>query len=328
MKRYLLISMLLYCITPIFAQYLRTDGTNVMTGGLRIRREGSSSIELESTSAAFIDFKHSHSADYNGRIIWNYGNSNRFDIYGKVNFKHDVFAQSIQLTNDLTVAGIINGKTQLLDDPNSTEDWNTIWQSGFFQAHQKANAPEGDNWFWGINLGHSSNNSNYRYGGQILIKNATNTPIMYFRSRDKNGDGIWAKVLHNKGNQRIEGNLTVNGVFNSEEVKVETIAANNITYTTNGNTADFVFEDNYHLKDLSEVEAFIKTNKHLPEIPSADEMEETSVNLAEMNKLLLMKVEELTLYSIEQEKRLEIKDKEMDDLKKRLEKVEKFINQL
>jgi hypothetical protein len=84
-----------------------------------------------------------------------------------------------------------------------------------------------------------------------------------------------------------------------------TLAANNITYTANGNTADFVFEDNYHLKDLSDVEAFIKSNKHLPEIPSAEEMEEAGVNLAEMNKLLLMKVEELTLYSIEQEKRIE-----------------------
>jgi hypothetical protein len=84
-----------------------------------------------------------------------------------------------------------------------------------------------------------------------------------------------------------------------------TLAANNITYTANGNTADFVFEDNYQLKDLTEVEAFILTNKHLPEIPSAAEMEEAGVNLAEMNKLLLMKVEELTLYSIEQEKKIE-----------------------
>jgi predicted RNase H-like nuclease (RuvC/YqgF family) len=84
-----------------------------------------------------------------------------------------------------------------------------------------------------------------------------------------------------------------------------TLAANNITYTANGNTADFVFEDNYQLKDLSEVEAFIKSNKHLPEVPSAAEMEEAGVNLAEMNKLLLMKVEELTLYAIEQKAEVE-----------------------
>ena len=80
------------------------------------------------------------------------------------------------------------------------------------------------------------------------------------------------------------------------------LAANNITVKANGNTADFVFEEEYNLRELSEVENFIKTNKHLPDIPSATEMEEQGVNLAEMNKLLLQKVEELTLYSIGLEK--------------------------
>ncbi len=117
-----------------------------------------------------------------------------------------------------------------------------------------------------------------------------------------------------------------------------TLAANNITYTANGNTADFVFEDNYHLKDLSEVEAFIKANKHLPEIPSAAEMEEAGVNLAEMNKLLLMKVEELTLYAIEQEKKvdsLELKVEELKEdrrrvteLEERLVKMESLLEEL
>ncbi len=107
-----------------------------------------------------------------------------------------------------------------------------------------------------------------------------------------------------------------------------TLAANNITYTANGNTADFVFEDNYQLKDLSEVEAYIKANKHLPEIPSATEMEATGVNLAEMNKLLLMKVEELTLYSIEQEKKIEelTEDKKrVLELEARMEKLEALL---
>ena len=94
-----------------------------------------------------------------------------------------------------------------------------------------------------------------------------------------------------------------------------TLAANNITYTANGNTADFVFEDNYHLRDLTEVEAFIKTNKHLPEIPSAAEMEEVGVNLAEMNKLLLMKVEELTLYSIQLEKEVKRQKAEVSEVR-------------
>ncbi len=103
-----------------------------------------------------------------------------------------------------------------------------------------------------------------------------------------------------------------------------TLAANNITYTANGNTADFVFEDNYHLKDLSEVEAFIKANKHLPEIPSAAEMEMAGVNLAEMNKLLLMKVEELTLYSIELEKEVKRQKAEVEKVESLELKVEEL----
>jgi hypothetical protein len=107
-----------------------------------------------------------------------------------------------------------------------------------------------------------------------------------------------------------------------------TLAANNITYTANGNTADFVFEDNYQLKDLSEVETFIKTNKHLPEIPSADEMEEAGVNLAEMNKLLLMKVEELTLYAIEQKAEAERLKAEMSEVRSNESEVRKEISSL
>ncbi len=133
--------------------------------------------------------------------------------------------------------------------------------------------------------------------------------------------------------------LDVNGNIKAHEIEVTlaamhdlqlngTLAANNITYTANGNTADFVFEDNYHLKDLSEVEAFIKVNKHLPEIPSATDMEATGVNLAEMNKLLLMKVEELTLYSIEQEKALIDEAAKGKALEERLNKLEELLTNL
>ncbi len=123
--------------------------------------------------------------------------------------------------------------------------------------------------------------------------------------------------------------LDVCGTVRAKEVKVEeftcsnasfngTLAANQITVTTNGHTADFVFEEDYQLRELSEVENFIKTNKHLPDIPSAAAMEEKGVNLAEMNKLLLLKIEELTLYSIEQKKANE-------KLEERLAKIEALL---
>jgi hypothetical protein len=67
---------------------------------------------------------------------------------------------------------------------------------------------------------------------------------------------------------------------------------------------DYVFEPTYDLKPLAEIEAYIKENKHLPEVPSAKEMEANGVQLGEMNMLLLKKVEELTLYVIEQQKQI------------------------
>ncbi len=124
--------------------------------------------------------------------------------------------------------------------------------------------------------------------------------------------------------------LDVCGTMRAKEVVVEeftcsngtfdgTLAANNITVKTNGNTADFVFEEDYHLKDLTEVEDYIKNHGHLPDIPSAAKMEEQGVNLAEMNKLLLQKIEELMLYSIQ-------KDKEVKSFEERLTKIEALLN--
>ena len=68
--------------------------------------------------------------------------------------------------------------------------------------------------------------------------------------------------------------------------------------------ADKVFHKNYRLMSLSEIEAFVKQYKHLPEIPSEAEVLENGVDVGEMNKLLLQKVEELTLHLIEQDKKI------------------------
>ncbi len=126
--------------------------------------------------------------------------------------------------------------------------------------------------------------------------------------------------------------LEVAGNIKAEEIEVTlasmnnlnlngTLAANQITIKANGNTADFVFSDTFNLKDLTEVENYIKTHKHLPDIPSAEEMEASGVNLAEMNKLLLQKIEELTLYVVEQDKKLN----EMEILKSEIAEIKAML---
>lgn len=72
-----------------------------------------------------------------------------------------------------------------------------------------------------------------------------------------------------------------------------------------GSWADFVFHSDYRLRPLSEVENFIRTNKHLPDVPSAKDVAEKGYSQHEINKVLLQKVEELTLYILEQQKEIE-----------------------
>ncbi|MCW3789224.1 hypothetical protein [Plebeiibacterium sediminum] len=110
--------------------------------------------------------------------------------------------------------------------------------------------------------------------------------------------------------------LSVNGTILAKEVRVSTESTD---------WPDYVFSDTYNLKDLSEVEAFIKENNHLPEIPSAEEMEASGVNLAEMNKLLLLKVEELTLYIIEKDKQVEKQQDRYNDLESQLNIIKKTL---
>ncbi|CAA9194488.1 hypothetical protein FLA105534_00171 [Flavobacterium bizetiae] len=87
--------------------------------------------------------------------------------------------------------------------------------------------------------------------------------------------------------------LSVNGNIRSKEVKVE------IT-----NWPDYVFEEDYKIKSLDNLEKYIKENKHLPEVPRAKEITDNGLDLGEMNKILLKKIEELTLYLIDQNKTL------------------------
>lgn len=79
--------------------------------------------------------------------------------------------------------------------------------------------------------------------------------------------------------------------------------------------ADFVFHENYKLRPISEVEKFIKSNKHLPEVPSAAEVAENGYSQHEVNKALLQKIEELTLYTIQQQKQIDQLLKERESAK-------------
>jgi len=92
--------------------------------------------------------------------------------------------------------------------------------------------------------------------------------------------------------------------------------------------ADYVFGKDYKLKSLKEVESFIKANGHLPNIPAAKEVEKWGINVGEMSRLQQEKIEELTLYMIEQNKKLESNEELLTDLDRKIEKISDRLNEL
>lgn len=90
--------------------------------------------------------------------------------------------------------------------------------------------------------------------------------------------------------------LTVAGIIEAREVNVSVSA---------GTGPDYVFASDYRLPTLQETQAYIRQFSHLPEVPPAAVMEKEGINLSEMNMLLLKKIEELTLYAIEQSNKTE-----------------------
>lgn len=102
--------------------------------------------------------------------------------------------------------------------------------------------------------------------------------------------------------------LAVEGSIGARRVKVEL-----------NSWSDFVFDSDYELKSLNEVERFIADNGHLPDVPSEEEVLGQGVSLGEMDAKLLQKIEELTLYLIEQNKVIQKQQAEIEELKKKVQ---------
>ncbi|MEX0273467.1 MAG: malectin domain-containing carbohydrate-binding protein [Flavobacteriaceae bacterium] len=104
--------------------------------------------------------------------------------------------------------------------------------------------------------------------------------------------------------------LAVNGDIRAKKVKVET-----------ANWPDYVFTEAHDLPTLEEVRQHIAEKGHLPNIPSATEVEANGLDLGEMNRLLLEKLEELTLYILDQEKRMGFQEYRTEQLEKQVRKL-------
>ncbi|MGW9686768.1 hypothetical protein [Flagellimonas sp. 2504JD1-5] len=148
----------------------------------------------------------------------------------------------------------------------------------------------------GVNMGFSEGN----FGGNIFgigTRYSGQESWDAFTMNTQNGNiGIGTK---NAGTWK----LAVKGKIRAEEIKVET------------GWADYVFKEGYDLPTLEEVEKHIQEKGHLINIPSAKEVEENGIQLGEMNMKLLEKIEELTLYTLEQEEKLKAQNSKIENLK-------------
>lgn len=139
-------------------------------------------------------------------------------------------------------------------------------------------------------------------GNLILSYGTAAGSAMLFGTNTSNGfEQLMSLIRRKKDNTAL---LSIKGSLHAKRVKV---------YVSAG--ADFVFDNDYNLLSLEKLEKFVSEKKHLPEIQSEKEMKEEGLNLGEMNIKLLQKIEELTLYVIQQNKEIKKLKEEMSSFK-------------
>lgn len=156
--------------------------------------------------------------------------------------------------------------------------------------------------------------------GTFKLKSSTANQFLYMGYDDRYSAGYIQSVKPGTSQQNIllapnGGNigigtfspiykLDVCGTIRAQEIKVDLLGG-----------CDFVFKNDYKLMNLNELEKYIKTNQHLPEVASEKEMIENGLNMKEFQMKLLQKIEELTLYTIEQNKKIQSLERTVKKIK-------------
>jgi len=218
-------------------------------------------------------------AGYNGKI----GTESNHNLTLTAGYWNDVMT--------LTTAGNVGIGTT---NPDNAQSWNKVLNL-HGQSHAKFLVTESG----GVKTGIFSHAG---YNGKIGTESHHNLTLTA---------GYWNDVmtLTTAGNVGVgttspQSKLSVNGTITAKEVKV-----------TNTGWSDFIFEDNYKLASLASVESYIKKNRHLPDIPSAKEVEQQGLAISEMLAKQMQKIEEMTLYLIELKKENEDLRSEVEMLK-------------
>ena len=187
-----------------------------------------------------------------------------------------------------------------------------------------------------INAMTITNNGDIAWGGGSLFKRAqggsielgdSGTPYIDFRNDSGSDYDVRFVLVSDNAMQMLGGNLLIgksSQTNSTYKIDVEgKIRASEIVVNTDG--ADYVFDPTYKLTPLQELETYIRINRHLPGIASADEMQRDGMGVAETTTMMLEKIEELTLYLIEikkenerQQEQLTQQQQEMNLLRRKI----------
>ncbi|MBW0177576.1 hypothetical protein [Sediminibacterium sp.] len=175
----------------------------------------------------------------------------------------------------------------------------------------------------GIHFGYKENgNDNYKQAGLVFERTSYNAHApgkihLLNTTSYQSATLADAKVTIDE-----TGNMGIGTVSPTEKLAVNGNVRAKKIIVSQSNWPDYVFDSSYLLKPLRELESFINKNKHLPDMPSAKEVEKKGISLGDNQALLLKKIEELTLHLIRQEKLLEKQSKQISELQKKLYKKE------
>jgi hypothetical protein len=202
---------------------------------------------------------------------------------------------------------------------NGMSVFNDVWVGNDFGCNslyigsaESANLGNGSNYI-GFNVSRDKTTNTWSTGGWQNNGGA----VMYSTFA---GDIVFSSIAGIRGTQGQTG-IDDNTIMNSATLRITPTFVNVKALNVKTNVwADYVFKKDYKLRSLKEVEAYINTNSHLPEVPSTEEVTKNGINVAEMNATLLKKVEELTLYMIDQNKRITQLEKQNAELVKTLKK--------
>lgn len=300
-------------------------GVDNPQGILQVRGTYDNSWIYFSSNAGMNSTKYKPKVGYGLAFTWNYSGGAEESIInysGSSNARLDFTSwDGTNLSTEMTLKkgrlGIGTTTPQAKLDVGSFID---NGQLGTVFGRLSEGNPTGDGTYLGVK-GYGTQPANYN-GKSFSIEHhfwgQTNSSINFFRGSSTTGGYVTFNTDNNSEKMRINANgnvsigttdadptgamLTVKGKIHANEVIID------VLYPI---VPDFVFHPSYNLMPLSQVEQYVKTNSHLPEIPSAGEISKNGLSIGEMQNKLLQKVEELTLYVIEQQKEIELLKKQV-----------------